>query len=144
MKTMAVVASLILVMSAGSLAYAVDQDGSKAPPQYHHSRSPQALLAQLPEEKEMLFHRVMREARDKSTGLRDQIAPLRRQLRAVMTAPEFNEATYRDTMKKIQALHVEQRRLREEAIITLAKQYTPEERKILAQLVAGARVRPRR
>jgi uncharacterized membrane protein len=92
-------------------------------------------MSQLPADKEMLFHQTMREVREKTSGIHQQIKGLKAEIKNILTAPEFNDALFLEKMKSIQELHITMKEVRNEAIVKLAKQFTQEEREILAELI---------
>jgi uncharacterized membrane protein len=97
--------------------------------------SRQELLSQLPADKEMLFHQTMREAREKGAAIREQIRTLREEIKNILVADRFDEALFRGKKKSLGALLSQMRANREAAVVTLAKQFTADERKILAELL---------
>jgi len=129
MKKRLAVLVLIVAMSLCSMVYAYDGKGrGDRPPR-------QILLNQLPVEKEMLFHKTMREVREKTANIREQIKELKTEINDILTAPEFNEALFLEKTKRVQELHKMIRAATDEAIVKLAKQFTQGERKILAKLI---------
>jgi len=129
MKKRLAVFVIIVAMSLCSMGYAYDGKGrGDRPPQ-------QILLNQLPAEKEMLFHQTMREVREKTANIREQIKELKAEINDILTAPEFNEALFLEKTKRVQELHKMMRAATDGAIVKLAKQFTQGERKILAKLI---------
>ena len=129
MKKRLAVLVLIVAMSVCSIVYAYDGKGrGDRPPR-------QKILNQLPADKEMLFHQTMREVRGKTANIREQIKELKAEINDILTAPEFNEALFLEKTKRVQELHKMIRAATDEAIVKLAKQFTQEERKILAKLI---------
>lgn len=106
-------------------------------PQRHHGPCSQELLGRLPAEKEMLFHQTMRQVRESTEGLRAQMRTLREEIKTVLTAETFNEGAFREKTTAMQALHAQMQQAMHNAVATLAKQFTAEEREILAQLIPG-------
>lgn len=134
---------LILGMLVSSMSYAFDGTYSKG---RADRGSRHELLSQLPEEKEMLFHQTMREAGEKTADIREQIRELRAEIREVLTASAFDETLFLEKSLRVHELHSEKRAVLDAAIVTLAKQFTPDERKILAELFPmkqGRHGRPR-
>jgi uncharacterized membrane protein len=132
MKRRMAVATLIIVMSMCTVAYALD--GTKR--RGADDRSPrQELLSQLPADKEMLFHQTMREARQKASAIRTQIKTLRGEIKDILTADQFEEGLFREKTNSLETLRSKMRATMEEAVVTLAKQFTADERKILAELL---------
>ncbi len=123
---------LVVVLTAGTAALAIGGGG-------HHMRDGwvgrQELLSQLPEEKEMLFHKTMRELRKKTAGLRDEIRQIHEELKDIFVASEFNESLFRKKIERIHTLKEKAREARESAIVSLAKKFTQDERKILVELL---------
>ena len=93
MKTKMAVFGLIVVMSVCSLAYAFDADRRRGPGKKAFRYE---LLGQLPAEKEMLFHQTMREERENSSALRNQIKALREDIQEIITADRFDEKLFRE------------------------------------------------
>ena len=120
---------IIVAMSVCSIAFAYDGKGRRDRPQR------QKLLTQLPADKEMLFHRTMREVREKTANIHEQIKALKAEINDILTAAEFNEALFLEKTKRVQELHAMMRAAKDEAIVKLAKQFTREERKILTKLI---------
>jgi uncharacterized membrane protein len=132
MKKRLAVATLILVISMWTVAYA--SNGTK-PWRADNRCSRQELLSQLPADKEMLFHQTMREARQKASAMRTQIKTLRADIKDVLTADQFDEALFREKTNTLETLRSKMHTTMEEAVVTLAKQFTADERQILAELL---------
>ena len=132
MKRRTAVSALIIVMSLCTVAYASDWTKRRGAGE---RSSKQELVSQLPADKEMLFHQTMREARVKGAAIREQIRTLREEIKNILVADQFDEAGFRGKKKSLEALLSQMRANREEAIVTLAKQFTADERKILAELI---------
>jgi uncharacterized membrane protein len=132
MKRRMAVSVLIIVMSMCTVAYA--SDGKRRRGAGERS-SRQELLSQLPADKEMLFHQTMREARGKASEIRTQIKELGEEIKNILTADQFEEALFREKTNRLEALRSQMRATREEAIVILAKQFTADERKILAEFL---------
>jgi uncharacterized membrane protein len=120
---------LVAVFSVGTIVYAYEGKGRGDRKQRH------AILSQLPAEKEMLFHQTMREVREKTADIRDQVRGLKAEINDILMAPEFNEALFLEKTKRVQELHGMMRETKDQAIVKLAKQFTREERAILAKLI---------
>lgn len=141
MKTRMAVSGLVILLCVCTMAYGFDGgrglgSGDKV--------SRHELLSQLPEEKEMLFHETMREAREKGSKMRSQIKQLHGEIEEILTADQFDEKLFREKTSSLEALHKERHTVMQEAIVTLAKQFTPEEREILVQVLPGKRGHGRR
>jgi uncharacterized membrane protein len=132
MKRTMAVSALVMVMSLCTLANAADETRRRGA----RDRAPrQELLSQLPTDKEMLFHQAMREAREKGAAIREQIRTLREEIKDILVADQFDEALFRGKKKSLEALVSQMHANREEAVVSLAKQFTADERKILAELL---------
>lgn len=134
MKTKMAVFGLIIVMSVCSLAYAFNGDRRRGPGKKAFRYE---LLGQLPAEKEMLYHKTMREVRENGSDLRSQIKALREDIREIMTADQFDEKHFREKTSQLEALQMKKHATMQEAIVILAKQFTADERKVLVQLLPG-------
>jgi uncharacterized membrane protein len=133
MSRVLAVSALVMGLSVWAPAYAdTAREGDQC--EYKKSGARQKLLEQLPAEKETLFDQTMREARKQRAGIRGEIIKARKAAREVLLAPEFNETLFKDKTSKIHDLLEREHQVMEDAIAKLAKQYTPEERKLLAQV----------
>jgi len=129
MKKRLAVLVIIVAMSLCSMVYAYYGKGrGNRPPR-------EVLLNQLPAEKEMLFYQTMREVRGKTVNIREQIKKLKVEINDILIASKFDEALFLEKTKRVQELHKMMREAKDEAIVKLAKQFTQEERKILAELI---------
>ena len=132
MKKRMAVSTLIIVMSMCTVAYASD---GKNRWRADDRSSRQELLSQLPADKEMLFHQTMREARQKASAIRTQMKTLRAEIKDILTADQFNEGLFREKTNTLETLRSKMRATMEEAVVTIAKQFSADERKILAELL---------
>ncbi len=132
MKKKITISVLLVGVLVSSIAYAFSghpfYKGDRRSPRYE-------LLTQLPEDKEMLFHKTMREAKGKAVSIREEIKKLRAEIKDILVAREFNEALFVEKTKKVHELQGKKHNAMDEAFVKLAKQFTPEERKILVQLI---------
>lgn len=142
MKNLFATTALVISMAGGSLAFAMSDDMPPPPP--HHEggktcmmKNKQELLAKLPEEKEMLFHKTMRQVREGKMDMKEKMKTLREEQMKVLTAETFDEAAFMAKSKEAQALYDSSRVKKTAAIAELAKQYSQEERKVLAELMPG-------
>jgi uncharacterized membrane protein len=140
MKTKVAALVLITVMSVCSLVYAFD--GGRGQRACNKAQRFE-LLAQLPEEKEALFHQTMREAREKGYELREQMKVLREEIKDIITADRFDEDLFREKADRLEQLQMERHATMEEAIVILARQFTADERTILVQLLPGKKNKSR-
>lgn len=132
MKKRIVVAALILGIFVCSMSYAFE---GRHPRGRHFRQSRHEILAQLPSEKEMLFHRTMRELREETKNIREQIKNTRAEIKDIFTAPEFDENLFREKTEKVYELSGKLHEAMNKAIVKLATQLTAEERKIVAELI---------
>jgi uncharacterized membrane protein len=121
---------LIVGVSVCSIAYAFNGLGSRG--RGHKARD---VLSQLPEDKEMLFHRTMREAREATKNAREQIEKLRAEIKDIFIAPEFDKALFVEKTQQVHKLQEKMQKAREQAILELATQFTQEERTLLAEMI---------
>lgn len=142
MKKVLAVVALVLAVSVWSAAYA-DTTESGDQCEYNASGVHQKLLGQLPAEKETLFHRTMRDGRDKKAAIREDLVKARKEARDVLVAPEFNEALYKERAARVSELIEREHQVMGEAIATLAKQFTADERKVLADVLAKSKLHRR-
>jgi len=128
-KSLSVLVIVIAVISICSIVYAFEGKG-------RGDRAPKhELLSQLPADKEMLFHQTMREVREKTAENRGQIKKLKKEILDVLTAPAFDEEMFLEKIKSMQILRQKERQIMVEGFAKIAKQFTQEERKILAQII---------
>lgn len=132
MKTRMIVSGLVIVMSVYSFAYAFDCDEDLGP---GNKVSRHELLSQLPAEKEMLFHQTMRGVREKGSEIHTQIKELSAELKEIITADQFEEDLFREKEKALETLHSEMHATMVESVVSVANQFTADERKILAELL---------
>ena len=126
----ALITVLIVGVSVCSIAYAFNGPGSRG--RGHKARD---VLSQLPEDKEMLFHRTMREAREETRNAREQIEKLHAEIKDIFTAPKFDKALFVEKTKQVHTLQEQIHKAREQAILKLATQFTQEERTLLAEMI---------
>ncbi len=124
MRKMFAALALMVVISVCSMVQAFD-----GPPS--HKRMPP-----LPPDKEMLLHKTMREVREATMNIHEQIRGLEAEIRGVLTAPEFDEALFLERMRRLQDLYKMEIEAMDKAIAKLASQFTAEERKILAEIIS--------
>jgi uncharacterized membrane protein len=128
-KSLSVLVIVIAVISICSIVYAFEGKGRK-------DRAPKhELLSQLPADKEMLVHQIMREVREKTAENRVQIKKLKKEILDVLAAPAFDEEMFLEKMKSMQILRQKERQTMVEGFAKIAKQFTQEERKILAEII---------
>ena len=84
----------------------------------------------------MLLHKTMREVREATMNIHDQIRGLEAEIRGILTAPEFNETLFLERTSRLQDLHKMESEVMDKAVAKLANQFTAEERKILAEIIS--------
>lgn len=132
MKKKMLVSTLIIAVSLWSVAYAYNAAG---PMGCLKGSLRQELLAQLPAEKETLFHRTLREARKKGAEIREQMKIVRQEIEEIIVADPFEEDLFREKTGDMQDLQKEMHIIRRDAVATLATQFTADERKVLIRLL---------
>lgn len=132
MKKRMVIAALVITLFAWSTAHAFD--GCR-PSRSGDKYSRQELLAQLPADKEIFFHKSMREASDKTSAMHTQIKQLRKDIKEILVADQFDEDLFLKKTNSLETLKSKIHVTMEGAIVKLAKQFTSDERKILVQLL---------
>jgi len=132
MKKRMAFSALMIVIFMWTAAHASDWKKRGGP---GDRSSRQELLSQLPADKEMLFHQTMREARQKAFEIRTQIKTLRAEIKEILTGDQFKEDLFREKTNSLETLRSKMRVTMEEAVVTLAKQFSADERKILAELL---------
>ena len=128
---------LILAVSVCSMAFAFAGHSRKGVDRQSKHR----LLSQLPEEKRELFRETMKEAKEEVSHIREQIRELDKEIKDVLTADEFDQTLYSEKTNILHELNGEVHESMDEAVVTLAKQFTAEEREILTKLISH---KPRR
>ncbi len=101
---------------------------------YFHGHHAKELLAQLPEDKRVLLHNAMITAHKQNEPLHEKEEKLHKELDALLIAPTFDKNTYLEKSSKINELQARIRANRENAFVSVASQYTAEERAVLVQL----------
>ncbi|MFO1242651.1 MAG: periplasmic heavy metal sensor [Rickettsiales bacterium] len=98
---------------------------------YHTPPQVEAVLAKLPKEKADLFRTTMEGLKSDREASRAESKKLHDELEAILTAPTFDKAAFLAKSKEIAAHRDAKRAKFEEAIASIAGQYTQEERKML-------------
>jgi uncharacterized membrane protein len=101
-----------------------------------------ALAAKLPPEKFKLFTEVMGGARSECKQIRKQIRETREQTLNILTASEFDEQSFQREVDKLHELRGQVTHRVAEATLVLAKQFSPEERRLLGEYLERSRPRP--
>jgi len=135
MKKRILIAAVVAGLVISSLAYAFDGRPMRGRGDWGDGPRHQEILNQLPAEKATLVRDTFRDARQRTTDIRDQLASLRNEVKDILSAPQFNEALYREKTAQMQALRAGMHDIMTGAVAALAVQLTQEERKVLAELV---------
>jgi uncharacterized membrane protein len=96
-------------------------------------REPPDLGLKLPPDKEKLFSDMMEKVFRENDDIRKQIDEARERVLSILSAPEFDEATYYAEIEKLEKLHSAMMQRLADATKELAKQFNREERKVLAE-----------
>ena len=91
------------------------------------------MAEKLPSEKKKLFLDTMDKVHMKNRDIRTQIRETRERIFAILTAPQFDEASYESETKKLHKLRGLKMERLSHATKALGKQFTQEERKTLAE-----------
>jgi uncharacterized membrane protein len=134
-----VVTSVVLnVLLVGIILGNVFHHVGRRPP-FKHDR---ALAAKLSPEKFKLFTEVMGGARSECKQIRKQIRETREQTLDILTAPEFDEQSFQREVDKLHELRNRVADRVADAALELAKQFGPEERKLLGEYLERSRPPP--
>jgi len=96
-------------------------------------RHPPELRVKLPPDKEKLFSYTMEKAFRENDDIRKQMDEARERVLSILSAPEFDEATYQAETAKLEKLRGMMMQRFADATRELAKQFNQEERKALAE-----------
>ena len=77
----------------------------------------------------------MRGVRKKGSEIRIQIKELRAELKEIITADQFEEELFREKVKALETLRSEMHATMVESVVSVAKQFTANEREILVELI---------
>lgn len=94
---------------------------------------PPVRVGTLPPEKAELLSSTLKEVRRGSRDIHRELRKTRENALKILSAPAFDEAAYRAEVAKLHDLRGRMMQRLEEATITLAKQFSGEERKALAE-----------
>jgi uncharacterized membrane protein len=134
MNKVVAISAVVVGLSIGVPAYADPvHEGDQCESKKTGAR--QELLNKLPAEKQELYKQTMTEVREKKAAIRDEIVKARAAAKEVLQAPEFNEALFKEKTAKVHELVQQEHRVTEDAIAKLAGQFTPDERKVLAEVL---------
>lgn len=110
-----------------------------------YARRPVAgLKAKLPAEKERLLSETLKRLHRENREIRREIRETREKAMSILTAPEFDEAAYQAEADRIQKLRRNRMQALADATRGLARRFTQEERKALAEILRRPPPRPDR
>lgn len=134
MKKMLMTTAMTAFLFGGAALANMPTDGGK-----DHYKNPrvEAVLAKLPKEKADLFRTTMDGLKEDRVASKEQWKKLKGEMGAILTAPTFDKAAFLAKSKEIAALRDTKRVKFEEAIASIAGQYTQEERKMLVDAMPG-------
>ena len=101
--------------------------------EYFVRKSVKEFASKLPGDKAALFLETVKRVHLKNRDAYNQIREARKEAMNLLSAPEFDEAAYRLQVEKIHELRSLMKRRLADATVELAKQFSQEERKALAQ-----------
>jgi uncharacterized membrane protein len=96
-------------------------------------RQDRELASKLPEDKAALFFKTLEKVRMENRDAHKKIREARKQAMKILVAPVFDETAYRVEVAKLQELHSLIKRRFADATIELAKRFSLQDRKALAQ-----------
>jgi uncharacterized membrane protein len=106
------------------------------PAQAFDGPPPDGRSGQLPVDKEMLFQQTMKSVGETTEKIREQIRGLEGEITDVLVASEFDDVLFLEKTTSLQELQGMIREAMDEAIADLAKQFTAEERRVLAERIS--------
>lgn len=96
-------------------------------------------FTELPAEKQELILEAFNSVKEENEGLREEIKTAHEELRAILTADEFDAEAFRSQAAVLQSLMTQGFDSFTDAIAEVAPQLTQEEREILASMGPGGR-----
>ena len=125
-------ALLTVTLSLSGAAYAHDNDGSGdgRGAWSHHGECHKIHLS---DDKRQLLHGTMKAAFEKNKGLFEQMHKLHEKMHEVLKADTFNPQAYEAVSAQIEKTHDRIHKIRTDAFASIAGQFTPEEREMLAR-----------
>jgi Spy/CpxP family protein refolding chaperone len=123
----AVVIGLGLTFSIG--AFAEGWSGHRG-----HGRGNMEALMELPAETQTLILATMKEVKEENSALRDEIRATREAMKEALTAPTFDEESFKANAEKLETLMTQGFRSFTDAVAQIAPELTQEEREVLAQM----------
>lgn len=133
MKTKHLILSVLFITSLTMSGAAWAHDGDSPDGRDGKSHHGHCHGIKLPEEKKQLLHQTMKTAFEKNKGLFEQMHKLHEKMRDVLKAPTFNAQAFEATSAQIEKLHDRIHKVRTDAFASIAGQFTPEERVMIAR-----------
>lgn len=127
--------ALIATLALSPAAYA--EDSAQHLKQGFNQRRQQEVLNQLPPEKAKLFKETMGKTREGNQTIYEQIKQQQDALAALLTAEKFDKAAYLAKTAEIDKLYAQMRANTTQAFVSVASQFSVEERKVLAKMRRG-------
>ena len=137
-QTLLPAAVFFIAISASGMAYA--DDGAKPGNAGYHEKDGcyhhhgKELWSKLPEQKRTLLKNAMMDAHKQNEPLHEESKKLHKELDALLTAPSFDKDAYLAKEAQLSDIHTKIKTNMQNAFVSVAGQFTPEERKTLAQL----------
>ena len=126
--------ALIMSLAISGAAYAQQSDEHSKENRAGLQHYREEILAQLPAEKAKLYKDTMQQAYDKNKDTYSQIEKMHAELKETLNADKFDKDVYLAKSAEMEKLYGKMRASSAEAFASVAAQFTPDERKILAKL----------
>lgn len=91
-------------------------------------------FSKLPQEKQQLVIDTMKTMKEGKSEFREEMKAAKNEMHEALTAPEFDEAKFQESVQKMEQLRDQRRQMKIQAISEIAPQFTQEERQILARI----------
>lgn len=130
MKVLIISSLLLNVLFVGFILGDVSQRFRK---EHFHGKDARELAAKLPGDKETLFFETVERVHLNNRDTYNQVRKAREEAMRILGAPEFDEAAYRLQVEKLNELRGLMKRRLAGATIELARTFSQEERRALAQ-----------
>ena len=91
-------------------------------------------FSKLPQEKQQLLIETMKRMKESKSQFRVEMKVAKKEMYDAITAPEFDDVRYHESVERLQRLHEQRMDLMSEAVGEVASQFTQEEREILAKI----------
>ena len=91
-------------------------------------------FSKLPQEKQQLLIETMKRMKESKSQFGEEMKIAKKEMYDALTAPEFDEVRYQESVDRLQRLHEYRMDLMSEAVGEIASQFTQEERQILAKI----------